>query len=607
MGHFNPDAAQVERRTPDEWLEVGAQLGELANDLANRLDIVTYIGPTKGDIKAAALFIPSSAELQINTSAAFGKLAKPETIKDLRQRENQYDHPAAIGALFHEAMHAKFTSWDLEAAYKELSPTEYEAMHWLEEPRIERLGLLAYPKNRGFLRSCVLKLVLNDKQDEKEPPSTTRSVAQLSVLALGRVHAGSLEKKDVKKIRKIVVDHLGKDLFKKLDDICLEFQQIRYEPARLAHMYELAREWDRLVQEEAENRGEIDENGNPTGEPGEGLPGDLQDIMGQIMDALGQDADSTSVAVHRELSDQETIERNEAQAQARSKDAQEERDHKETANKVFNQGPRDSNGQPTSSKLDYTRNPESKERVAANVVSRALDKAKYRDRVRVASSSVTPPGRLRSRAAVQGSAYRSMGVADSSTPWRRIQRKHVDDPDLDIGVLVDISGSMGGAMEPMASTAWILSEAARRIQATAAMVYFGQSVFATLSPGQHLDKVNVYTAPDSSHNFDLGFQALDGALGLLNGAGARLLVVVSDGAYTSHESAKVDKWLARCQKAGVAVLWLGYGSSSPAAAFCAKTNAVFLKPPATVEGVAGAIGRAAQDALKSADAMRNSY
>jgi Mg-chelatase subunit ChlD len=122
--------------------------------------------------------------------------------------------------------------------------------------------------------------------------------------------------------------------------------------------------------------------------------------------------------------------------------------------------------------------------------------------------------------------------------------------------MVDISGSMGSAMEPMASTAWVLSEAVRRIQGRAAMVYYGESVFATLKPGQHLSEVAVYTAPDGTEKFNDAASALNGAMNLTGGSGARLMVVVSDGIYTDNETPKAKEWVKRMTDNGVGVVWL---------------------------------------------------
>jgi hypothetical protein len=163
--------------------------------------------------------------------------------------------------------------------------------------------------------------------------------------------------------------------------------------------------------------------------------------------------------------------------------------------------------------------------------------------------------------------------------------------------MVDISGSMSSAMQPMAATAWVMSEAVRRVQGKAAMVYYGQDVFPTLKPGQHLTEVNVYSAPDGTEKFNKAFKALDGALNLLHGRGARLLVVVSDGCYTEDELAKAEHWMRRCHETGVAVLWLPFDSSRYAARITRGTDAVILEGDLDPAKAAVEIGKAAAGAL----------
>jgi hypothetical protein len=190
---------------------------------------------------------------------------------------------------------------------------------------------------------------------------------------------------------------------------------------------------------------------------------------------------------------------------------------------------------------------------------------------------------------------------DTTAPWNRVQRKHVDDPNLTIGVMVDISGSMRSAMEPLASAAWILSEATRRVHGRTAMVYYGDDVFPTLKAGQHLDKVRVYSASDSTEEFGKAFQALDGALDLLNGSGARLLVVVSDGHYTSDQQQIAEDFVKQCDRAGVAVLWLGaghYGRNGER--YCSTPSSSYVSIGESVTDAADQIGRLAQRALTTA-------
>jgi hypothetical protein len=137
------------------------------------------------------------------------------------------------------------------------------------------------------------------------------------------------------------------------------------------------------------------------------------------------------------------------------------------------------------------------------------------------------------------------------------------------------------------------------------MVYYGSDVFATLKPGQHLDKVRVYSAPDGTEKFDEGFQALDGSLNLLNGTGARLLVIVSDGAYTAKQSEATKKWLKRCQQAGVAVLWIGAGKYGSNGRFYTRDNgAKFVLMGKSVTAVANEIGKACADALTAIGSRR---
>jgi hypothetical protein len=152
----------------------------------------------------------------------------------------------------------------------------------------------------------------------------------------------------------------------------------------------------------------------------------------------------------------------------------------------------------------------------------------------------------------------------------------------------------------MATTAWVLAEAGRRIQAKTAMVYYGNDVFPTLKVGQKLDEVRVFTAPDGTEKFGMGFSALDGALDLFYGRGARMLVVVSDGCYTQEETDNAKQIIRECEKNGVAVLWISTESlhgAYNAKGICEGTHAVLLDG---LDGkqIATLIGKACADALE---------
>ena len=231
-----------------------------------------------------------------------------------------------------------------------------------------------------------------------------------------------------------------------------------------------------------------------------------------------------------------------------------------------------------------------------------LEKAKYRERDETEIKSIVPPGRLRTRAMVQGAAFKSKGIMTQVEPWRRTKRTHTDDPTLTVGVMVDISGSMSSAMEPMAVTAWVMSEAVRRVQGRAAMVYYGTGVFPTLKPGQHLSEVTVYSAPDGTERFEKAFKALDGSLNLLNGVGARLLVIVSDLCYTHEETKNARRWVDECERLGVGVMVVSPLASEDARRLLnsSSTKSVQLVEKITsAADVATQIGSAAAKALAS--------
>ena len=589
MGHIKVSATRAEQ-TPAEWLPVGAQIGSLVNTWAGRSDIVAYVGPGAGG-PTPACFNPALSEVEVNVDLSFGKGVSPSSIGDLLDRDSLFNWPKAAGAIFHEALHARYSKMDLSMASKELTPNEFNAFMSLEETRIERLGVTNFPMNRIFLRACALDLVLHDINENIEKADNIRSIATIAALLSARVDAGSLDADDVVGINTVVIDFLGADTFEKLQSVWRRFQGVE-DALNPLPLYNLAREWDKILRDLANERGE--ELDKPTDM--QIIQAVISDIIKEIEDAI----DTIAIAVADDAQDQQQSEEWKEEVEVRTKAARQDREHKKVADEIFKDTSEAGNTNGSNSRLEKIRKPEAHERAAAVKIAQMLEKAKYRERDEHEIQSILPPGRLRTRAIVQNAAYKAQGSMQVANPWRRTVRKHTDDPTLSIGVMVDISGSMGSAMNPMAVTAWAMSEAARRVQARAAMVYFGQDVFPTLKPGQHLDQINVYTAPDSTEKFDKAFKALDGSLNLLYGNGARLLVVVSDARYTFVEAERARHWLKECDDKGVAVLWLPFCRSPylhDAMELTRGTNTVLLSDVMDPADAAIRIGTAAANAL----------
>ena len=537
--------------TPREWLKVGKEIATLTNRLALRDDIIAYVGTNAGGGEAPARFNPALAEVEVVVEKVFGTGVNPEKIGDITLRKTQYEFPLATGAISHEAYHARFSLWSMPDAHRELKRDEYEALNLLEESRIEYQGVQANSRSRVFLRSSALELAIGDAREAFDKEAPTKAIAQLIGLVHGRVIAGVLDQREVADIYKWVEEQIGADNVEKFCDIIRPFQ-LHANHKDATDLYPLAKAWAELVRNLMKERGE---NENPeTGGCGFPMP---KELVEEILEKLGEAGEAVEIANYDDLADQELGEDFKEQAEAKHNEAKEQADNKEVAGQVFSKstGPGTTK---TNSRLVEQRDATPQERSASVIISRLLEKAKYRERDEMIIASATPPGKLRTKAIIQNKALRARGVYKDENPFRKRVRKHTDEPTLSVGIMCDISGSMGSAMKPMATTAWVMSEATRRIQGKCAMVYYGNDVFPTLKVGQKLEQVSVYTASDGTEKFYKAFQAIDGALNLLHGNGARLLVIVSDGEYTSDETRLAKEIIKKCEKAGVGVLWLPF-------------------------------------------------
>jgi hypothetical protein len=548
MGHLSRLATR-KSATPAEWLKVCSQIGEQANLWADRNDLAVYGGEDAGMGQALACFIHSTAEIEISLPIAFGKATTPEMVGDLRERRNQYEFPEAVGVILHEAFHARYSGWNyshLETLDKEIS----DAFMLLEESRIEGKAVQHYPENALFMRASSMNLSFANADESLSEMTATAQFANLAGLTLARVTAGVLDEFDVASVRAKLAVGLTQPVLDKLEKIWTEFQSLATH--QIIRGVELATEWVKVIKEQAKANGEPE---TPEGGQGTPMPQALADLLSDLMDAIGEAIEQTSDSTSQALIEQQSDEELKEEISERKSEAKRQQESEKQAEKTFS--PNSSAGESgSSSRLINTRKPEGVERAGAVLLSQMLEKAKYVERSVTEINSVIPQGRLRPRALVQKKALESKGVRSEVATWTSKKRKHTDDPTLKIGVMVDISGSMGSAMDAMASIAWILSEAGRRVQAKTAMVYYGSGVFPTLKVGQHLPEVNVYSAPDGTEKFGEAYKALDGTLGLTFTDGVRLLVIVSDGHYTSTESDNAKKAIAECERNGVGVLWV---------------------------------------------------
>ena len=573
MSHYKLDTKPV-GRTHYDWLGVGASVGKLVNQWSLRNDLVVGL-VEETTIGAPACFNPASAEIEVCISKAFGNGTTAKEVGELTQRKNQLKHAVATGAIYHEALHARVSRWSLEQASKDLTAREWRFLNSMEESRIEFWGCKYVPQNRTLLRACAIEIVIGDLESHIENVSKVDAAANLALLTLARVDAGVLDERDiVDSVKKILTEVLSEEVINKLRAIWKDFQN-HSDHANALPLYDLTREFLKVLDERKEETGEEEgqepegECGKPSGEPGTGTGKgeptpeqikEFKDVIEKDKDAIQDIKEQVQIANQTELDDELDAEERKEEVEAREQKANQQKENKKESKKVFDNTSTDSHitTAGTRSRLVESRNPTGDEVASANRIANALRKAKYRERSQTRIGSVVPPGRLRSRAVVQGQAQKARGIFTPVEAWRTTKRKTTEDPTLNVGIMVDISGSMRPAMTPMAITAWVMSEAVHRVQGKSAMVYYGQDVFAPLKPGQRLTKVNTFTAPDSTEEFDRAFKALDGGLGITHADGAKLLVIVSDGHYRSEQKAKARKMLKEADRNGVAILWLTF-------------------------------------------------
>jgi hypothetical protein len=543
-----------------QWLKVCSQIGRQVNDWSWRSDLAVYGGEDSAEGMAVAAYYADISEIEVNLTKAFGEFTPAEFVGNFTEKDTQFEFPMATGILYHEAMHARHTAWDIEHLSAELDNSEAQAFMLLEEGRIEAKGMIERPEMRNYLRTSGLEMALEGvNEDYLSTMGDVWATANLAGLAIARVDSGVLEVADIQDIYNSVVGVLGKELFEELRKVWVAFQKLGVP--QIDEAIVLSKKWVELLREadpegegsQGDPFGEESEEGEGEGEgKGEGMSETMQKLADQLAEASEQTQDSASDS----LQEQKTKDKWDEEAKSRQSEAQRNNQRKQEAREVFHKQHNQEGTSGSASRVRESRQPTGAERASAVQIAKSLEKAKYRERSVHVRKSQMPVGKLIARNAVQNKAMESMGLRGELPTWKAKSRKHTDDPTLRLGIMVDISGSMGMAMEAMGQTAWIMSEAGRRIQAETAMIYFGEGIFPTLKRGQRLSEVTIYSAPDGTEKFAEAFGALDGELGLTFGNGVRILVIVSDGNYTPKQTERAVQLLRECKQTGVAVLWI---------------------------------------------------
>lgn len=490
-----------------------------------------------------AWFDPATLLATINMDVALAG-EHPDRVDPLTPL-GRLHHPVLIGLGSHEGAHARGTRWRAAAA-ADTPRRVLAAAALLEEPRIEAWQLRRRPGDLLFLRAASRHLHLAPRAGcaDRAAADTWRAAAA-ALLVLGRVDGGVLAEHDAAPLMPLLEDTLGPRLLGQLR--ALWRRAIRLRDGDGEGLLALAERWADLLPDGAEGSGGDGDRAAPAcgtaQRDGDSAP--PPDAEGDQPDTNGDAIGAAVAAVLEAVSDQAGRE-----ADAAARGLAGERTAAEA--KIFGYG---STGH-VGSVLAAPRSPVASEIAAANRLAARLRAAQFRERATTLESSITPPGRLNGRDALAYAAQRSLGLPPTAAPFRRTVHRHSEQPPLRVGIGVDVSGSMTWATGPMASAAWIIAQAVSRVDGRSATLAFGARLTPIVRPGERPAHVTQFRAADGTEEFTAALLALDGALTLTHGCGARLLVLVSDGHYREDQLRTGHAALGRIIDAGVGVLWL---------------------------------------------------
>lgn len=559
--------------TAPGWQTLSAAMTAEVAVIADRDDLLVTIAPGAGH-GAPACFLPATATIEvdgIHLHPVDPATAKPHLISDRKR------YAPTWGALTHECAHSKHTRWMPPPPTAD--PGAVEAALLLEEPRIERAQIRRRRDDRHWLRACVKTIVtdgLNLNDPALAPKMTPRDAAHTAALFLARRDGGILTRTETMPVAGAVETVLGTEKLAKLRAVWRAAFKVADDNATA--MIELGRQWCEILGPDPDTT--PPHLADPSGTP---WPSPLADAIGKTLGKV------TRAVARAKLPDDpaETAARNKAVADAAQRTAE------NTADNVFSElnGPRDGR-----TETKGNRHPTTAERTAARVLSRALTTAGIRDRAATKTTSPNPPGRLRMRGVLQREAQRAAGAIPTAEPFTRTTRTAVPAPPLRLGIACDVSGSMRRFAGPVASTAWIMANAAHQtpVPAETATVIFGHHVRPITRPGTTPAAVTEFATRDTWEAIDTAINALDGALGLSRPGSARLLVIVSDGNFRPGPRARGQHLLDRLRGTGCAVLWV-----TPDVSYRNPMDGATVHVLADPAATAQAIGRAATAALRA--------
>jgi hypothetical protein len=560
-------------------------LGAAVHDVLTHLKVEGATVRAQSGITPTAAYVPSEHTVLVNPDFVF-----PDGYEDSYENYTTFgtsmDESVQIarGAVIHEAGHAHYSKFSL-ADLSKLDRNVGQVIIALEELRIEYnmnyfLGNTKSLANTTYQMDLVHGAHYIARHNIPVGPVSPLDVSTCLALTFGRVDVGVLSFGAAMVYRDAFEVHMDPALIENLRALWLRYMGLTDRD--LEGRVEIAKEWCDLLDlpsgdengmpepggaclgdpDEGEGEGDGEGEGEGDGEgEGEGKGRAGSSFGDDIRDAADYAYEVTKTDAAVEHKNREAIARR-AALEGASKSREKREAMADRAHKSHGYGESDPKHWGRSL-FAPSEAPTSDEAAAMVALARRLDKVSYTDKHKTKVGSLVPPGRLSGRGAVQASAQADRGQIISATPWKSKRRKSVPKTPLTVGIIADVSGSMGSSVRSVSTAAWMLSEAVNRVQGRTSTVLMGEDVYGLVAPGKRFSEIPRYNAYAGHENFTDAYMAIDGSLNLVHGRGARILFCVTDGHFVSsthNDYAHVA--MREAKAAGIQVFWLDYDGYS---------------------------------------------
>jgi hypothetical protein len=445
-----------------------------------------------------------------------------------------------LGVTFHECGHGNHTPSPekYETVPKELLSDAQE----LEEARMEARANESHPRCKTYLRAAVAKVLLEHAPERPSEPLTRALAVRQAVLVLGRVPAGTLLQSEVAAVEAEFAQVLGDEDLARVKDIVAEVCKASDEDA-IPALIEGARKLAEIEPPPPEKKGTGGvASGGGSGGPGSGGPSwsDIGEILEAAADAWGE-SEVTGASNDGELAD----------------------DLRKLARSIAK-----GEGEPVKGGGLYGiglsgpeippaggRPPVGAELIAVSRLATALRRARTKRLIR--EGRVAPPGRFSGRGAMRQASELQRGAPIRGLAFRT-QRTVVQELwHPQVGIVADVSGSMGGHLGALASVLWVVHTAVEEVNGRAGASLFAAEAKLLCTPGQRLTQVPVVTTAGGTTSAGEAIDVLKDAMPLLDRRRPRVVVMIGDGLWLPMHG---EQEISDLQASGCGVISVGIGS-----------------------------------------------